>query len=116
MKSFKLSINGDIVISDGKIEMISGNELKRQTCETVVGTNNGEWFLNLDEGINHRAIVCKSPNQDEVRSEIQKGLLQVDGSLFITEFNYAEEGRKSVIGFTASNGKEIVKGGTELAR
>lgn len=116
MKSFLLDSKGDIVIADGKIQMVSGNDLKRQSCETVIGTNNGEWFLNLDEGINHRAIVCKSPNQDEVRSEIQKGLLQVDSSLFITEFDYGEEGRKSIIGFTASNGKEIVKGGTELAR
>ena len=115
MKSFLLDNKGDIVIKGGKIQFTSGNDLKRQTIETVIGTNNGEWFLDPDEGINHRAVLGKNPNQDEIRSEVQKGLLQVDSSLFITEFDYSVEGRKSKIGFTASNGKETLEGGREYA-
>lgn len=95
--------------------MTSGNDLKRQTCETVIGTNNGEWFLNPDEGINFRAILGKSPNIDETRSEIQKGLLQVDNTLFIQSFEHKTEGRTRNISFTASNGAETVKGGASYA-
>lgn len=116
MKSFLLDKKGDIVIVGGKIQMTSGDDLKRQTCETVIGTNNGEWALNPDEGINFRAILGKNPNPDEVRSEIQKGLLQVDSSLFITEFDYGEEHRTSNVRFVASNGTETVEGGKEYVR
>ena len=116
MKSFLLDNKGDIVLSGGKIQFTSGKDLVRQTCETVVGTNNGEWFLNPDEGINFKAILCKSPNMDEVQSEVQKGLLQVDSSLFIQSFKYDTEVRTLNIMFTASNGTETIEGGTEYVR
>ena len=115
MKSFLLDDKGDVVVKNGKIQFVSGNDLKRQTCETVIGTNNGEWFLDVDEGINFKAILGKNPNKDEVQSEIQKGLLQVDSSLFITEFDYEVEHRQSNIKFKASNGTETVKGGANYA-
>lgn len=116
MKSFLLNKKGDIVLSGGKIQLTSGNDLLRQTVETVIGTNNGEWFLDKDEGINFRAILGKSPNMDEVRSEIQKGLLQVDSSLFMQSFDYNVEERTLSISFTASNGAAVIEGGTEYAR
>lgn len=116
MKSFMLNKKGDIVILGGKIQMTSGNDLLRQTVETVIGTNNGEWFLDPDEGINFKAILGKSPNMDEVRSEIQKGLLQVDSSLFMQSFEYDVELRTLNIRFTASNGTTTIEGGTEYVR
>ena len=121
MKSFKLervspSKGADIVIFGGKIQFVSGNDLLRQTVETVIGTNNGEWFLDPDEGINFKAILCKSPNMDEVRSEIQKGLLQVDSSLFIQSFEYDVEQRTLNVRFAASNGTTTIEGGTGYVR
>lgn len=116
MKSFLLDKKGDVVIFGGKIQFTSGNDLLRQTVETVIGTNNGEWFLDPDEGINFKAVLGKSPNMDEVRSEIQKGLLQVDSSLFIQSFEYDVELRTLNVRFTASNGVETLKGGTQYAR
>ena len=40
--------------------MIKGTELKAQTVKTVLGTNNGEWFGNPDEGISFRNILGKN--------------------------------------------------------
>lgn len=116
MKGFLLDDKGDIVINGGFIKMANDRDLIRQTVETVIGTNNGEWFLNEDEGIRFKAILNKSPNMDEVRSEIQKGLLQVDSSLFIQTFDYNVEDRTLNIQFTASNGKYEIEGGTTYAR
>ena len=58
MKGFELS-NGDVVIKNGEIQMVSGAELTRQTVETVLGTNKGEWFFNVDEGITFSNILGK---------------------------------------------------------
>jgi hypothetical protein len=116
MKGFLLE-NGDIVVTKkGEIQMTSGRDLVRQTVEAVIGTNNGEWFLNKDEGINFRAILGKSPNMDEVRSEVQKGLLQVDSSLFMQSFEYDVELRTLNVRFTASNGSIAIEGGTNYVR
>ena len=51
MKGFKLDNNGDVIIQNRKIEMTDGNDLIRQTVQTVLGTNKGEWDFNPDEGI-----------------------------------------------------------------
>lgn len=60
IKGFLLDNNGDVVIKDGKIAMVEGAELKAQTVKTVLGTNNGEWFGNPDEGISFRNILGKN--------------------------------------------------------
>lgn len=60
IKSFKLDSNGDVVIKDNKISMVEGAELTAQTVRTVLGTNKGEWFSNLDEGISFKNILGKT--------------------------------------------------------
>lgn len=59
MKGFQLDSNGDIVISGGHIQMVDGDELLRQTVQSVLGTNKGEWVLNTDEGIDFKNILGK---------------------------------------------------------
>lgn len=58
MKGFEL-LNGDVVIKNGEIQMVSGAELLRQTVETVLNTNKGEWFFDIDEGITFSNILGK---------------------------------------------------------
>lgn len=102
MKGFRLDSNGDIVVN-ADIDMVYDNELIRQTIETVLKTKCGEWFLNAEEGLQYDQILIKNPNFDFIRTEIQKGLLQVDESLWITEYDQVLEGRKLTITFTAKN-------------
>ena len=51
MTGFALDENNDILIKDNQIQMINGSELTKQTIQTVIGTNKGEWCLNEDEGM-----------------------------------------------------------------
>lgn len=102
MKGFELDEKGDVIINKD-ISMIDGKNLIRQTVETVLGTNWGEWFLNKKEGINYREILTKNPNFDLIRTHVQNGLLQVDDSLWITEYNQSLENRHLKISFTAKN-------------
>lgn len=111
MKCFKLNDKGDVII-ENNIQMVDGDELIRQTCQTVLGTNKREWFLNEDEGINFKNILKKKPNFDLIRNEIRKGLLQVDTTFVINEFEWRLHERFLNVSFTAtSSSGVIVKGG-----
>ena len=103
-------IDGDIVIENNEIQMVSGAELTRQTVETVLNTNKGEWFFDSDEGITFSNILgknqkIKSEYSDIVKSEILDGLSQVDSSFSISEFSadYNSTIRKLTAKFTAYN-------------
>ena len=79
MTGFALDENNDILIKDNQIQMINGSELTKQTIQTVIGTNKGEWCLNEDEGITFDNILGKhTPDYEVVKTEIEQGLLQVD--------------------------------------
>ena len=75
MKGFKLN-NGDIVIENGDIQLISGNELTAQTCTTVLETRKGEWFGNTDEGIDTGFVLGRNVTEDMIRGQIDKLILR----------------------------------------
>ena len=117
-RGFKLDDTGDIIVSKtGKITFTSGKDLKRQTIETVLQTNRGEWFLNPDEGINFRAILGKNVKEEIVRDEVQQGIRQVQEDLNITSFSMElDEKRHLKVEFEASNNKEKIEGGSLYVR
>lgn len=92
--------NGDVVV--GKtIEMVRDNELLRQTIELVVGTNRGEWSYDPQEGIDMFAILCKNPDEDEIRSTIEEAVSRVDDSLTLTDFSFGvDDNRHATIQLT----------------
>jgi len=65
----------------GKIEMISDTELTAQKVRTVLNTNKGEWFGNLDEGIDLWKILGKT----SVNTNSNIPLIQKSGDLSETE-------------------------------
>ena len=109
MKGFKLTENGDISITDGQIDMISGTELETQTIKTLLGTNKGESPFNADEGIDHKQMLSKGVTEDMIKTQIQSGIFQVNPERVIDEFEYAVKDRHAVIDFTARkpNGSSI---------
>lgn len=104
MKGFMLDEHGDVVIQNGKIQMIDGSDLLLQKANSVLGTNKGEWPLNPDEGIVFQNILGKNKTDEMIKYEIQQGLIQVDDTFMITGFEREEfENRKHVVKTTAQN-------------
>lgn len=87
MKGFEMDSTGDVAIVDNKIPMVSGPNLVKQKVQNVLSTNKGEWFLDLNEGIDFDNVLGKGVTEDIVRYEIEQGLLQVDSTFTITEFS-----------------------------
>ena len=114
MKGFMLDENGDILIENGQIQLVNGDELVRQTVESVLGTNKGEWFLNIEEGINFSNLLGKGKEEDIIKDEILQGLSQVDSSFYLEDFKCEVTKRKLKVKFTAKNEQgETVKGAQE---
>jgi phage baseplate assembly protein W len=69
-------INGDFVIENGELVMVSGAQELAQSCELVLGTNKGEWFLNPGLGIEFPKIQGKHVSAEAVQEQIRGGLRQ----------------------------------------
>ena len=112
MIGFALNDKGDISIENNQIQMINDAELTRQTIQSIISTNKGEWPLNDEEGITYDNILGKHTDDEEaVQDEIEQGIQQVDENLSITDFNFDFDSntRKLKINFKAENenGEEI---------
>lgn len=60
----------------GDFVMIGGMDELAQCCEDELGTNKGEWFLDPDKGIDFDKFNTKSPDNNEMTSEIRDSLLR----------------------------------------
>lgn len=106
-----LSPRGDVVIHNNKIVMVEDNDLLIQTCKTVLGTNKGEWPLNLNEGITFANILGKNKTEEMIKFEVEDGLQQVDETFELTAFELVNNGNRSYTVNAAAqnaNGEEVI--------
>lgn len=104
-----LMIDGDAVVTK-TIETVSGDELLRQTLELVLSTNKGEWFSDPLEGIERAVVLCKNPDEDEIRGTIEEAILHIDNTLAITDFTLEIDAKRhATIGLKIlkQNGEEL---------
>lgn len=99
-----------------EIEMIDGDALLAQKVLNVTGTNKGEWFFNVNEGIRFSNLLMKKPVADLIRDEIQSGLAQVDSSFMMTgfTFDFNKTDRILKVSYTAKNAQgQTIEGAGE---
>lgn len=104
MKDLMLTNDGELIIQNGKIPLVSDNELMAQKVRQVLRTQLGEWRYDPEEGIDLYAIITKNPNFDIIEDNIKSGLLQVDETFRLTKFEHtAGENRHTTFRFSAVN-------------
>lgn len=112
MQSPKL-LNGDLVIDNGELVLIDGPEELTQCCEILLGTNQGEWFLNPQIGINFSKMNGKDITEETIRQQIKKGLRQEPRIQSVDQIDVQldKKNRVSSVSFLASgtNGEVIRK-------
>lgn len=112
-KGFKVK-DGDIVINNKTIEMVEGSENLRTKAELVIGTNQGEWDFDLEEGIDFHAVLRKNPDDAEIRGTIENALRHsIDDTFVVTEYNREMDGRKATITSKAVNAEGAEVGGVQ---
>lgn len=111
MKDFALDANGDLLIENNEISMVTEAELIQQKVWTELRTNLREWFFDWERGIDFKNLNGKDRSADIARMEIERGLRKVDETFEITEFTYTadKETRKATITFKArtASGDEV---------
>lgn len=98
--------NGDIVISSGDIQVVSGNLSTRQRLEQKLRLWLGEWFLDVNAGFPWLQIIGQRPRPELVRSLITN-LLRNDPdvrSVTGVAVSFEGEDRKASVIFTARLG------------
>lgn len=111
MTGFMLNNDGDVVISDGRIQIVKDNDLIAQEVRQLILTNLGEWEYNPQEGIDRYCMLTKKPTPEQVEENILSALRQVDPTFQILSFSMQinKKERNLTINFSAvnDNGAEI---------
>lgn len=92
MRDFKLDKNGDVIIDDGDITMISDNEEISQRIATTLRTRLNE-FEPVDEpmGLTRENALGKGYNQDFLQEDIEDAIsTQVDENIDVQEINFTK--------------------------
>lgn len=105
MYDFKLSESGDVTIKNNKIITIDSGELLAQQVQMILSTNQGEWWLNENEGIPFKEILIKNPDYNLIRDYIKYALIQIDSTLEMSDYSYELKDRTLYIKFKI-NGEE----------
>lgn len=99
---------GDLVLN----QMVEGAENLQVKAGLVIGTNQGEWSHDVEEGIDFGAVLRKNPDEAEIRATIERALQHsVDETFVLTEFQLEMVGRAANITFTAVNADGVEIGG-----
>ncbi|BFH10704.1 DUF2634 domain-containing protein [Paenibacillus melissococcoides] len=76
--NLRIDNTGDLVFSNGELQMVSGPEEIAQAARVVLGTNHDEWFLDPDAGANYDVLLQKQPNEEAIRETVYSALDQVE--------------------------------------
>lgn len=93
MKALKIDENGDFVMENGSFVMVEGDEQLAQEVRIAIQTNRGEWFLDLDEGLDREPIFAKNFNENNARSSIIESLMNTSEPLAVEEIDFLKVGR-----------------------
>ncbi|WP_051291496.1 DUF2634 domain-containing protein [Fictibacillus gelatini] len=111
-------VDGDIVIENGDIAMIEGDEELAQSVRMLLQTRKGEFFLEEDHGLVFDHILGKDFNLDEARDDIIEAISQEDRIASVEEiaFNDDLQSRTRTISLTLKkdDGETLSVEGVEI--
>lgn len=76
MKTFKVDDKGDLIIQDGDLVMIEGDDEIVQSIERRLSTNQGEWFLDTEFGLDYESIRGKDVTKEKAELVITEAVYQ----------------------------------------
>jgi hypothetical protein len=88
MKAIKLDENGDYVMVNGEFVIIEGDEQLTQEVRMAVQTNKGEWFLDVDEGLNRDALFAKKFDENNAKNSIIESLMRLSEPLSVETITF----------------------------
>lgn len=75
LRDFKLDDNGDIVIENGQLAMVSGYDEVAQNVNTIIATEYGASSIVDEVGMSYENIWGKDFNEDFAQQDIEEAIL-----------------------------------------
>lgn len=76
MKTFKIEDNDIVFDGQGNLIMVNDREEELQAVERLLTTNTGEWFLNIEHGLDYSKIQGKNISDEQIYLAIMQALSQ----------------------------------------
>ena len=93
VRDLLLDSSGDLVVTDGDLQLVGGADSIRQDAEVRLRFVRGEWFLATVAGVPYfDEILVKSPNLARVRALLVAELLATPGVSAVTDLSLALDG------------------------
>ncbi len=109
MIDFLIGDDGDLVLQDTAFAQVDGEALLRQKMRLLLSSTRGDWFLNVNEGLDLDVVLQKNPSEEAVRDEVGRALLPLDLSVQFSRFSMHKNGRTLMVDF------ELASAGQSLA-
>lgn len=82
---------GDLVIENGELVMIEGDEELVQSVLSVLQTRKGEFFLVEEHGVFLDNLLGKEANQEEARDDIIEAISQDERIASVEDVTFADD-------------------------
>lgn len=110
MRSFLIQ-DDDLVIEKGNLLMIDEDEQKCQAVERALTTRKGEFFLNIEHGLDYTEFKRKNPDLEKIKMDVIEAALQEESlkSIEKIDIDFDRQRRAATITFIGKlkNGGEI---------
>jgi hypothetical protein len=90
----------DLVITDGKLQLVTGAEARAQRIGIALRHFKGEWFLDVNAGTDHWGRILGKSSDLSRRAEIRRRVLSVPGVREITSLDLQVDPRTRALSGT----------------
>jgi len=115
LRDFKLDDTGDIVIENGSIIWVEGDELIAQQVAFVLSNAKGEWFLNPDLYLDREPFMVKNYDESRIRDAIIECVSQVEAVNTVEDIELERIERTLFIRLTVTKQDNTTIQGIEVA-
>lgn len=85
--------NGDFVVNEGDLVMVSGDEELIQSVLSILLTRKGEFSLDPEYGLSHETIFAKGTSEEEIKDDIIEALSKDSRIGAVNNITLSTEGR-----------------------
>lgn len=111
MKTLKI-VNGDLAFdSQHNLIMVEGRDEEVQAVERLLTTNTGEWFLNIEHGLNYRKLQGKGISDEEIYLAVMLALAQEDRITEVKSIDIQRDDKRRTV---TINFRCLMKSGEEV--
>ena len=102
-------VDGDLVIENGDIVMVDGDEELAQSLEMVFRTRKGEWFLNEQFGLDFGPFLTKRFDEALATDAVAEAAAQEERIQQVESVEFERSGRKLTVRatFVKSDGQPL---------